>query len=275
MRFLAYSLSSLFLLLYLLYLHELSSGLASILNVVDTNTQFIGHNAVDNAVVHNAVDPPPCALFFYGLAKRVDLTLPSTFSKIINKNPECTVIYQSQNVTHTSTPHALWDSESGVINYDALYVHESPTFKIILTGGDTGESKSFPSLPFLLSKCCAPGYTDTSMSNLHKSWESLETLLPFIDNYETVGIFRNDVIFIDEVGEGEREREKARRGWGDEWMADASAVRFWGVLTRRCLLARSGDKTRQIYSARTLRFRSGVHSKVSMTGCSTGRRRTL
>ncbi|GMH82527.1 hypothetical protein TrVE_jg5063 [Triparma verrucosa] len=37
------------------------------------------------------------------------------------------------------------------------------------------------------------------MSNLHKSWESLEKLLPFIDNYETVGIFRNDVIFIDEV----------------------------------------------------------------------------
>jgi len=188
MRLLAYSLSSLFLLLYLLYLHEMASELTSILNVVDT-TQFIRHNAVD----------PPCALFFYGLAKRVDLTLPSTFSKVINKNPECTVIYQTQNVTYTSTPHALWDSESGVINYDALYVHESPTFKIILTGGDTGESKSFPSLPFLLSKCCAPGYTDTSMSNLHKSWESLETLLPFIDDYETVGIFRNDVMFIDEV----------------------------------------------------------------------------
>jgi len=53
------------------------------------------------------------------------------------------------------------------------------------------------------------------MSNLHQSWSSLSLLIPFFTSYSHIGIFRNDVVFIDEVNIFERDFAIPR--WGSFW----------------------------------------------------------
>ena len=73
------------------------------------------------------------------------------------------------------------------------------------------------------------------MSNLHQSWSSLSLLIPFFTSYSHIGIFRNDVVFIDEVNIFERDFAIPR--WGSFWGFNDRMFYGKKEVSVNCLLA--------------------------------------
>jgi hypothetical protein len=146
-----------------------------------------------------------CALLFFGLPKHLkDISLPSIRKYIIKANPNCDVYAHTYNVTSVSNER---NGEKNVpIHPEDIscltkeYAIDSVEDFLI------AHNLSYYRSVFPYEE---PWIYPTSMDNLIKQWHSINQVWRLMEDskvdYQRVGLFRLDVLYVHEISISERE----------------------------------------------------------------------